>query len=130
MVDQVGGTEDAVPHLIFLGTLLVQSVALVVASPVTGGGLSDRVGRRKVFVVVAGAVHALAMLVIATAEGRVRAKDLGVLGTSRASCVRPRTAAAPVVLGLSGDKLRGPLPRGGRLRPAGSVASLPIRRVR
>ena len=65
LLDQVGTTEDAVPHQIFLGTL-VQSVALVVAAPVTGR-LSDRVGRRKVFVVVAGVVYAIAMVVIATA---------------------------------------------------------------
>ena len=65
LLDQVGTTQDAVPHQIFLGTL-VQSVALVVAAPLTGR-LSDRVGRRKVFVVVAGVVYALAMLVIATA---------------------------------------------------------------
>ena len=33
------------------------------------GRLSDRVGRRKAFVVVAGVVYALAMVVIATASG-------------------------------------------------------------
>ena len=67
LIDQLGTAEDAVPHQIFLGTV-VQSVALVVAAPVTGR-LSDRVGRRKVFVVVAGVVYAVAMVVIATATG-------------------------------------------------------------
>jgi MFS family permease len=67
LLGQVGVTEAAVPHQIFLGTL-VQSVALVVASPLAGR-LSDRVGRRKVFVVAAGVVYAIAMLVIATAGG-------------------------------------------------------------
>jgi MFS family permease len=67
LIDRLGTAEDAVAHQIFLGTV-VQSVALVVAAPVTGR-LSDRVGRRKVFVVVAGVVYAVAMLVIATATG-------------------------------------------------------------
>jgi len=67
LIDQLGTAEDAVPHQIFLGTV-VQSVALVVAAPLTGR-LSDRVGRRKVFVVVAGVVYAVAMVVIATSTG-------------------------------------------------------------
>ena len=67
LIDQLGTAEDAVPHQVFLGTA-VQSVALVVAAPLTGR-LSDRVGRRKVFVVVAGVVYAVAMVVIATATG-------------------------------------------------------------
>ncbi|MFL6176125.1 MAG: MFS transporter [Ornithinibacter sp.] len=64
LIAQLGMAEDAVPHQIFLGTV-VQSVALVVAAPVTGR-LSDRSGRRKVFVVVAGVVYSVAMVVIAT----------------------------------------------------------------
>jgi len=67
LIDQLGTAEDAVPHQIFLGTV-VQSVALVLAAPLTGR-LSDRVGRRKVFVVVAGVVYAVAMVVIATSTG-------------------------------------------------------------
>jgi MFS family permease len=67
LIDQLGTAEDAVPHLIFLGTV-VQSVALVVAAPLTGR-LSDRANRRKVFVLVAGVVYAVAMVVIATASG-------------------------------------------------------------
>jgi MFS family permease len=67
LIDQLGTAEGAVPHQIFLGTV-VQSVALVVAAPLTGR-LSDRAGRRKVFVVVAGVVYSVAMVVIATATG-------------------------------------------------------------
>ncbi len=81
LIDQLGTGEDAVPHEIFLGTL-VQSVALVVAAPVTGR-LSDRVGRRKVFVMVAGVVYAAAMLVIATAnsnDGYLMGMTIGGLG--------------------------------------------------
>ena len=67
LLGRLGVPADAVPHQIFLGTL-VQSVSLVVAS-LLAGQLSDRVGRRKVFVIVAGAVYAVAMVVIATADG-------------------------------------------------------------
>ena len=67
LIDRLGTAEDAVAHQIFLGTV-VQSVALVVAAPLTGR-LSDRAGRRKVFVVVAAVIYAAAMVVIATATG-------------------------------------------------------------
>jgi MFS family permease len=63
LLDELGSPEDAVPHQIYLATLL-QSVALVVASPVAGR-LSDRVGRRKVFVAAAAVTYAVALLVIA-----------------------------------------------------------------
>lgn len=67
LLDQLGSAEDDVPHQIYLGTL-AQSAVLVVASPLTGR-LSDRVGRRKVFVMVAAMVYAAALFVIATADG-------------------------------------------------------------
>ena len=67
LLDAIGVREEDVARQIYLGTL-AQSAALVAASPLTGR-LSDRVGRRKVFVVVAGAVYAVALLVIATASG-------------------------------------------------------------
>jgi len=67
LIDALGSPEDDVPHQIYLATL-VQSAALVAASPVAGR-LSDRVGRRKVFVAVAAVVYAVALLVIATATG-------------------------------------------------------------
>jgi MFS family permease len=47
---------------------LVQSAVVVTAS-VLGGRLSDRVGRRKVFVVAASTVYGIAMFVIAVASG-------------------------------------------------------------
>ncbi len=50
----------------FLGTL-VQS-AVVVAASLLGGRLSDRTGRRKVFVLAASTVYGLAMFVIALAS--------------------------------------------------------------
>jgi MFS family permease len=66
LLDELGSAEDDVPHQIFLGTL-VQSIAIVVASPIAGR-LSDRAGRRKVFVVLAALVYGLAMLLIASAD--------------------------------------------------------------
>ncbi len=66
LLEQVGSSQDAVPRQIYLGTL-AQSAALITASLVTGR-LSDRTGRRKVFVVVGAVVYAAAMLVIATAD--------------------------------------------------------------
>jgi MFS family permease len=65
LLEKIGSAEDDVPRQIFLGTL-VQSVVLVAAS-VVGGRLSDRTGRRKVFVFTASAVYGLSMFVIAAA---------------------------------------------------------------
>ncbi|MGN6576035.1 MAG: MFS transporter [Nocardioides sp.] len=67
LLHQIGIPEDDVPHRIFVGTLL-QSAVLALVSPVAGR-LSDRLGRRKVFVAVAAGVYALAMATIATAGG-------------------------------------------------------------
>ena len=66
LLNKIGSTETDVPQQIFLGTL-VQSVVLVAAS-VIGGKLSDRTGRRKVFVLTASTVYGLAMFVIAVAS--------------------------------------------------------------
>ena len=66
LLDKIGSDEADVPHQIFLGTL-VQSVVLVAAS-LLGGRLSDRTGRRKVFVLCASIVYGLAMFVIAVAS--------------------------------------------------------------
>ena len=67
LINEVGVDEGDVAHQIYLGTL-VQSVALVIASPLTGR-LSDRLQRRKVFVIAAAVVYAAALYVIATAGG-------------------------------------------------------------
>jgi MFS family permease len=66
LLDKIGSTETDVPQQIFLGTL-VQSIVLVTASLV-GGKLSDRTGRRKIFVLIAATVYGLAMFVIAIAS--------------------------------------------------------------
>lgn len=66
LLAQVGSAEQDVPHQIYLGTL-AQSTALVVTALVTGR-LSDRTGRRKIFVLSAAVVYGLAMLLIAGAH--------------------------------------------------------------
>jgi MFS family permease len=63
LLDRAGTDKDDVPQRVFLATL-VQSV-LVVASSLVGGRLSDRTGRRKVFVLVAALAFATAMFVLA-----------------------------------------------------------------
>jgi MFS family permease len=66
LLDKIGSAEADVPRQIFLGTL-AQSVVVVAASLI-GGRLSDRTGRRKVFVLTASIVYGLAMFVIAIAS--------------------------------------------------------------
>jgi MFS family permease len=66
LLHDLGSSEHEVPHQIYLGTL-AQSVVLIAVSPVAGR-LSDRIGRRKVFVASAATIYAAALLVIATAD--------------------------------------------------------------
>jgi len=66
LLDHLGSHESDVPHQIFLGTL-VQSVALVAAS-ILAGRMSDRTGRRKVFVLGASIVYGLALFLVAIAS--------------------------------------------------------------
>jgi MFS family permease len=66
LIRQVGSAEKDVPHQIYLGTL-TQSAALV-ATALLIGRLSDRTGRRKVFVGAAALVYGLALFVIAAAD--------------------------------------------------------------
>jgi MFS family permease len=66
LLDKIGSTVSDVPQQIFLGTL-VQSVVVVAASLI-GGKVSDRTGRRKIFVLTASAVYGLALFVIAIAS--------------------------------------------------------------
>jgi MFS family permease len=65
LLNKIGSAEADVPHQIFLGTL-AQSVVVVAASLI-GGKLSDRTGRRKIFVFTASIVYGLAMFVVAIA---------------------------------------------------------------
>jgi MFS family permease len=66
LLDKIGSADSDVPQQIFLGTL-TQSVVVVAASLV-GGRLSDRTGRRKLFVLLASVVYGLAMFVLAVAS--------------------------------------------------------------
>jgi MFS family permease len=66
LLDKIRTAEAEVPQQIFLGTL-TQSV-FVVAASLIGGRLSDRTGRRKIFVVCASIMYGLAMFVIAIAS--------------------------------------------------------------
>ncbi|MDQ1616347.1 MAG: hypothetical protein QOJ60_2286, partial [Actinomycetota bacterium] len=66
LLDKIGSAEDDVPHQIFLGTL-TQSVVLVAAS-LFCGRLSDRTGRRKIFVATASIVYGLALFMVARAS--------------------------------------------------------------
>jgi len=66
LLEQIGSAEDEVPEQIFLATL-VQSTAVVAASLI-GGRVSDRTGRRRIFVLTASVVYGLALFVIASAN--------------------------------------------------------------
>jgi MFS family permease len=65
LLDAVGSAEAEVPRQIFVGTV-VQAVFIVAAS-LLGGPLSDRTGRRKVFVATASIIYGLAMFAVALA---------------------------------------------------------------
>jgi len=66
LLDKIGSAQADVPQQIFLGTL-AQS-AVIAAASVIGGRLSDRTGRRKIFVLTASFVYGLALFVIASAS--------------------------------------------------------------
>jgi MFS family permease len=66
LLDKIGTAQDDVPRQIFLGTL-AQSGVLVAASLI-GGHLSDRTGRRKIFILTAATVYGLALFAIAVAN--------------------------------------------------------------
>ncbi|HEY7858079.1 MAG TPA: MFS transporter [Candidatus Nanopelagicales bacterium] len=66
LLNQIASTEADVPRQIFLGTV-AQSVLLIAASLI-GGRVSDRTGRRKIFVLTASIVYGLALFVIAIAS--------------------------------------------------------------
>ena len=81
LLEKINSAEAEVPYRIFLGTLL-QAAAIIVAS-IVGGRLSDRTGRRKIFVVTASLVYGLALFVIALAttfNGYLVGMAIGGLG--------------------------------------------------
>jgi MFS family permease len=109
LLEKIGSAEDDVPAQVFLGTL-VQSTVVVVAS-LLGGRLSDRTGRRKLFVLAASAVYGLALFVIALASsfnGFLVGMAIGGLGfgvyvavdLALAADVLPDTASAAKDLGV------------------------------
>lgn len=66
LLEHVGSAESDVPRQVFIATS-VQSVVLVGAS-LTAGRLSDRSGRRKVFVAVAALTYGAALFVVAASD--------------------------------------------------------------
>jgi MFS family permease len=66
LLDKIGSAKANVPQQIFLGTL-TNSVVVIAASLICGK-LSDRTGRRKIFVFTASIVYGVAMFVIAIAS--------------------------------------------------------------
>jgi MFS family permease len=66
LIQKIGSAVADVPQQIFLGTL-VQGMVIVAASLI-GGHLSDRTGRRKIFVCTAAIVYGLAMIAVAMAS--------------------------------------------------------------
>ena len=65
LIAELNSSEKEVPGQILIGTL-VQSAVVIVAS-ITGGRLSDRSGRRKIFVVTAAIVYGAGMFALALA---------------------------------------------------------------
>jgi MFS family permease len=66
LLSKIGSAVADVPQQIFLGTV-TQSV-LIVAASLIAGRLSDRTGRRKIFVFIASIVYGLAMFAVAIAS--------------------------------------------------------------
>jgi MFS family permease len=81
LLDRLGSSKAEVPRQIFLGTL-TQAV-LVVGAALVGGQLSDRTGRRKVFVAAAAVAYGVGLFVIAVAgdfDGFLVGMAVGGLG--------------------------------------------------
>jgi len=66
LLDKIGSARADVPQQIFLGTL--SNSVVVIAASLICGKLSDRTGRRKIFVFTASIVYGVAMFVIAVAS--------------------------------------------------------------
>jgi len=117
LLEKLHSAEDDVPRQLFLATLAMSGV--VVVASLLGGWLSDRVGRRRVFVGVASVVFGLAMFVIALATGMngflagmalgglgfglYTAVDLGVMNIAAALPASVAPALAPAILTVGGS---------------------------
>jgi MFS family permease len=66
LLQKIGSAPADVPQQIFLGTLTQAGV--VIAASLISGRLSDRTGRRKIFVLTAAIVYGLALFVVAIAS--------------------------------------------------------------
>jgi MFS family permease len=66
LLQKIGSATADVPQQIFLGTLTQAGV--VIAVSLISGRLSDRTGRRKIFVLTAAIVYGLALFVVAVAS--------------------------------------------------------------
>jgi MFS family permease len=66
LLEHLGSAEADVPDQVFLATLTQSSV--VVAASLLSGRISDRVGRRKIFVLAAATVYSVAMFAVAAAS--------------------------------------------------------------
>ncbi len=66
LLQKIGSASADVPQQIFLGTLTQAGV--VIAASLISGRLSDRTGRRKIFVLTAAVVYGLALFVVAIAS--------------------------------------------------------------
>jgi MFS family permease len=81
LLAQVGTSEADVPRQVYLGTV-GQSIALVAVAPLAGR-VSDRLGRRKVFVMGAAVIYAGALAVVAVShsfDGYLLGMVLGGIG--------------------------------------------------
>ena len=81
LLEKIGTAEDDVPQQVFLGTL-TQS-GFVIAASLVSGRLSDRLGRRKIFVLVAAIVYGLGLFAVALAsdfDGFLVGMAIGGLG--------------------------------------------------
>ncbi|MEP7179451.1 MAG: MFS transporter [Pseudonocardiales bacterium] len=81
LLHELGSAEADVPHQIFLSTLTQSGI--IIAASLIGGQLSDRTGRRKVFVLSASITYGVAMLLVATAgnfDGFLIGMAVGGLG--------------------------------------------------
>lgn len=66
LLQKIGSAQADVPQQIFLGTLTQSGV--VIAASLISGRLSDRTGRRKIFVLTAAIVYGLALFLVAIAS--------------------------------------------------------------